>query len=191
MGDTQHVEPASPLPRPRTSFIGREREVAEAGCLLASDDVALLTLTGPGGVGKTRLALQAAASAAGAFPDGVAFASLASVADPRLVLREIAQALGIQDAGNQPIAGALVGWLRGRAMLLVLDNLEHVIEVAPEIAGLLDACPRLTILAASRVPLRVSAEHEFQVASLTLPERVDSASLDVANRSSAIELFVE
>jgi non-specific serine/threonine protein kinase len=145
-------------------------------------------------VGKTRLAVRIAEEIAGRFPDGVSFVLLAPIRDPALVLTAIAQALGVREAGGRPIADQLVTLLRGRELLLVLDNLEQVLSAAPQIASLLAACPQLTILATSRSPLRVSGERTFDVPPLALPGQAEENSLPVLAdlaRIEAVRLFVE
>ena len=122
-----------------------------------------MTLTGPGGVGKTRLALQVAVSVRDHFADGVIFVSLASIRDPELVLPTIAQALDLPELGDRPLADQLTAVLRRQRLLLVLDNIEQVVEAAPRITALLGACPGLKALVTSRAVLRVTGEHEFPV----------------------------
>jgi predicted ATPase/DNA-binding XRE family transcriptional regulator len=156
------------LPAQLTPLLGREREVATLSTVLRQDQVRLLTLTGPGGVGKTRLGLQVATELVDAFPDGVWFARLARLTDPALVVPTIAQTLGLREAGRQPIAAVLLQYLRPRALLLLLDNFEHVLAAAPQVADLLATSPGLRVLVTSRVGLHLQGEHEVPVAPLAV-----------------------
>ncbi len=165
-----------PVPRPRTPLVGRRDEVAAVLSLLNRDDVPLVTLLGPGGVGKTRLALAVAHSAGETFPDGVVFVPLASIDDPALVLPAIARALGVGESSTRPLPEQLTTWLGGRSLLLVLDNVEQVVAVAPHLAHLLVHCPGLKILATSRVVLRVTGEHHVPCLAVALPRSQRSAS---------------
>jgi class 3 adenylate cyclase len=188
-----HTVSAHPtnLPAPLTSFVGRQGELAEACRLLRREQVRLLTLTGPGGIGKTRLALQVAAELVEAFPDGVFVVALAPVSDPGLVVPTIAHTLAVREAAGRSLLESLVWHLGDRRLLLVLDNFEQVLSAAPVIAELLGACRQLKVLMTSRAALHVSGEQEYAVPPLSLPDvRQADASEDLVS-SEAVALFVE
>jgi predicted ATPase/DNA-binding CsgD family transcriptional regulator len=176
------------LPRPLTSFIGREQELAEARRLLGRSR--LLTLTGPGGSGKTRLCIELAAGVAGDYPDGVCFVRLAPVRDPRLVPSSIAQGVGLPDPRGRRLAEHLVHYLRDRRVLLILDNFEHLLPAAPVVAELLSGAAGLRIVVSSRAPLRVSGEQECPVPPLALPPQASAPPASVAACES-VRLFAE
>ena len=168
--------PAFVQPQPLTTFLGREREIATVVSALNLSNLRLLTLTGPGGTGKTRLALRVAEGLASRFPDGVAFVPLAPLEDVALVPFAVAHALGVRDYRGRPIIERLVAVLRDRQFLLILDNFEHVLASAPFIADLLAACPALSILVTSRATLNLSGEHSFPVPPLELPHERGKAA---------------
>jgi len=173
------------LPSAVTSFVGREPLLALARSLLT--ETRLLTLTGPGGTGKTRLALQLAAGVRVSYADDVWFVPLADITDPALVPSSIARVLGIRDAIGSPIAERVVAMLRAKRALLVLDNFEHVLDAASFVARLLTTCPDVTVLATSRAPLAIQGEQELPVPPLTTPALLDADAAE----SEAVQLFVQ
>jgi predicted ATPase/class 3 adenylate cyclase len=175
------------LPVQPNALIGREAEVAEVARSLSSGIVRLLTLTGPGGTGKTRLALQAAAELTDAFAAGVFFVSLAPIRDPALVVTTIAQTLSVREVSAEALERTLVAYLNQKEMLLVLDNFEHVVDAAASVAELLASCPRLSVLATSRERLRIGGEQVYPVAPLRLPAKQDAIADSMS--SDAVALF--
>src|SRR5690606_20610944 len=180
---------AADLPGEPTPLIGRERESEVVRYLLTHSGSRLLILIGPGGVGKTRLALHVARTVGSQYPDGVVWVPLASLGDPALVLPALAPQLGIKAATAGDPRDAIVSHLRDRRMLLVLDNFEHVLDAATDVADLLLACPTLSVLATSRAPLNVRGEQEYVVPPLELPP-AERAELDEIASVPSVRLFV-
>jgi class 3 adenylate cyclase len=192
------------LPTQLTTFIGRDAELEEATRLLA--ETRLLTLTGPGGTGKTRLSLQLAARAADDFPDGVFFVPLEPIRDPMLVAPRIAGTLGVVEGAGRPIADSVADWLRDKRLLLVLDNFEQVVVAAPIVADMLRAAPDIKAVVTSRAVLHVSGEQEYPVPGLPVPpDPSQLTTMDRLNRGgethpidpatlgqyAAVRLFIE
>lgn len=178
--------PVSPSP-----LLGRAQEVATARALLRQQDVRLLTLTGPGGTGKTRLGVQIAADVAGSFAHGAIFVPLAALSDPHLVLPTIAQALELREATGQDLPARLYAALQGQSQLLLLDNFEQVIAAAPLLADLLAAAPGVKLLVTSREALHIRGEHELPVPPLALPDTRTRPDPTTLARSPAVSLFMQ
>lgn len=175
---------------PASRLLGREADVAAVLALVEDPDTRLVTMTGPGGVGKTRLAFAVAQAALPSFRDGVVVVSLAPVSGPELVLPEIARALGLVGVEGLDPGAAVADHLRGRELLLVLDNLEHLLDAAAALSRLIGACPGLTVLVTSRTVLRVRGEVQYPVQPLPLPAADDADPGSLA-RSAAVSLFVD
>lgn len=183
----------SNLPVQRTALIGRDREAADLDELLSRADVRLVTLTGPGGIGKTRLALQVGSEIGDRFPAGVGFVSLSAIGEPGLIVSAIAQVVGVKETGNTSPQESLIAYFAGLAqpMLLVLDNFEHLVSAAPLVAQLLTAGPKLKVLVTSQAPLHIYGEHEFPVPPLAVPDPKSALPLEALSRLPAIALFVD
>jgi predicted ATPase/class 3 adenylate cyclase len=182
------------LPAQPTALVGRDALVADVLPVLTDPATRLLTLTGPGGVGKTRLAVHLAAEALDAFPDGVFFVDLSAVADPGAVLPAITATLGVREGGGLSLTDAIVAFLAAKRVLLLLDNLEQIRPAAAlgrEIAALLEAAPRLTILATSRAQLRIRAEREWPLDPLAAPDATRPLPAAVLAENPAVALFLE
>ena len=179
------------LPLQPTPLVGREKEVAEVCERLSRPEVRLLTLTGAGGTGKTRLGLQAAAELTEEFEDGVFFVSLAAISDPELVIPAVAGTLGVKEAGGQPLLENLEYYLGEKRILLMADNFEQVLEAAPMVSEMLSGAPNLKVLATSRIPLRLYGEHEYPVPPLALPDPERLPSVERLTQYEAVRLFVE
>ena len=186
----RHVGPPSNLPLQLSSFVGREKELAEVRRLL--QDTRLLTLTGPGGCGKTRLAVVAANELLGRFEDGVWLVELAPLADPSLVPQAVASTLGVRERPGSSLAVALSDYLRTRKLLLILDNCEHLIDACAELAeAWLHSSPGLRVLATSREALGITGEVAWPVPSLSLPDLRRLPDLESLPRYESARLFVE
>jgi predicted ATPase/predicted Ser/Thr protein kinase len=195
--DLQHAWPKtrpSNLPIPGSPFVGREKELGAAKELLLRPEVRLVTITGPGGIGKSRLALELARNVAKDFPSSVYFVPLAGLSDPSSIASVIAQTLGVRETAGQPQIETLKEYLHNSLnspMLLVIDNFEHLVESAPMLAEMMAATPNLKLLVTSRAALHVYEEHEFPVPPLTLPDTKALPSLETLSQYSAISLFVQ
>ncbi|WP_172632048.1 LuxR C-terminal-related transcriptional regulator [Dictyobacter arantiisoli] len=189
--DLSEVQRRSTLPSDLTAFFGREHEMAEMKALLQRTSVRLVTLTGPGGVGKTRLALSLTAAIADTFADGVCFVSLASINDPEQVLPAIAQALGLWETLDHPTSEDVEDFLHEKHLLLLLDNFEQVAAASLQVATLVRSCPHLHLLITSRAALHLSGEYEFPVPPLPIPDLAQLPDAQSLGQVAVIHLFVE
>jgi predicted ATPase/class 3 adenylate cyclase len=185
---TLDVHPTN-LPARRTSFVGREKEIAEINELL--EKTRLLTLTGPGGTGKTRLALRVAGARLARFSDGVFLVDLSATTDPMLVSAQIASALRIREMPGRDVTDTLTDYLRDKELLLVIDNFEQLLEATPVVTRVLSTGPGVKVLATSRVPLRISGEQEYHVSPLPLPRSNHSVDPDRLANYDSVQLFME
>ncbi len=184
--------PQSNLPTPLTPLVGREREIAAVCTLLRRPEVRLVTLTGTGGIGKTRLAVHVATELLADFPDGVCFVFLAPLSDPTLVLSTIAQVLDVKESGARPLPDLLIADLRDKHLLLCLDNFEHLLPATPQLTDLLTACPHLTMLVTSRAVLHVQGEHLFPVPPLAVPDLTQlPPTAETLPSYAAVALFLQ
>jgi len=195
LSSRQGVEPGqasrSNLLLPLTPLLGREPEVQAACALLRRPEVRLLTLTGTGGIGKTRLGLQVATKLDEDFADGVSFVALAPTSNPDLVMSTIAGVLELKEAGEQPLLEQLKAFLRDKCLLLLLDNFEQVVVAAPGLSALLTDCPQLKMLVTSRAALHIQGEYEFPVPPLAVPDLKRLPSPDMLPQYAALALFIQ
>ncbi|HEV2107460.1 MAG TPA: LuxR C-terminal-related transcriptional regulator [Thermomicrobiales bacterium] len=188
---TSNNAPEKFLPASLSSFVGRHREIKAICALVRREEVRLLTLTGPGGVGKTRLAIEAAARLRENYADGAGFVALAGITDPNLVIPAVAQALGIPEADERAALPRLKTFLSRRQVLLVLDNVEHLVAAGPSLTDLLASCPSLSMVVTSRRAIGVYGEHVFRVPPLTLARVGTAADSEELEHPEAIQLFIE
>lgn len=188
-----HTLDAAPtnLPTPATSFVGRKAEIDALAAMLREPDVHLVTLVGPGGTGKTRLALHVSMRLLPEYADGVFFVPMAPIREPRLVASVIASALAVREAEDRPIEERLAEYLREKDLLLVLDNFEQIVASAPLLADLLAVCPRLAILVTSRSVLHLAAEHEYAVPPLSIPDPGNLPHVERLTQYDAVALFIQ
>ena len=198
MGRVRDEEPEATIPeRPRdlpiqpTPFVGREKEVDEVVQLLARPEVRMVTLTGPGGIGKSRLGFEVAARLSWMFGDGIGFVSLSSVTEIDDVPTAIAEALGVTESAERSVLANLQGFLRPKEMLLLLDNFEHVVGAGPALSELLGACHGVKMIVTSRAALRLRSEYEYEVPPLGMPPRITSGDPEEALGWDAVKLFVD
>jgi len=183
--------PPTNLPDEPTPFIGREREIDEIAGPLQNPDIRMMTLTGPGGSGKTRLALRVGTTVFHAFPDGVFFVSLASLSDPILVPSSIAEALGVREDGRREPVEVLFEHLKEKRLLLLLDNFEHLLDSSRTVAQMLDKCRELRMVVTSRIPLHLMREHEYPVLPLAVPDLTHLPDPAPLSRFEAVALFID
>ena len=189
--NTPDERSSSTLPISLTSFIGRTEELELAQALLRTPERRLLTLTGPGGIGKTRLAIEIASRLRGDYAGGVCFVPLAAVQHHSMVMPAIANALGLRELDSESAPAAVAATLGQSHRLLVIDNLEHVLEAAPSLTALLSQCPHIQIIATSRILLRVEGEHAIPVPSLPSPKPAQEMTHDELLRTPVIRLFID
>ena len=179
------------IPVPLTALVGREHAVQDISALLRRSDVRLLTLTGTGGIGKTRLCMQVALNLANDFPDGIYFVPLAPITDSALVLLSIAQALNMSDVGERSLLERLQEFLGEKCLLLLLDNFEQILSAAPQLVALLVVCPAVKMLVTSRALLHIRGEYEYAVPPLSIPDTKSILDLETLAQNAAVQLFMQ